>query len=92
MHDSWQTCGYIQKQAHLGCKRNSLLSYYSILHMQLIMNITVNGSDYEGSLICPSCAQLCFVRMHIHIHQPCTSPSVQARCYVQSLTAQEMVT
>ena len=35
----------------------------SLLYLQLILDITgsISGSRFQGSLICPSCGQLCFV-------------------------------
>ena len=36
-----------------------------LMHLQLLIDITVDGSRYEGSLICPSCAQICYVSYNI---------------------------
>jgi len=47
------------------------LSWFTL---QLILDIVGSGFHYQGSLICPSCGQLCFVgniycAIIIHLHQ-----------------------
>lgn len=40
--------------------RNAVMHIFSTL--QLLINITTSGFRHQGSLICPSCSQICYVR------------------------------
>jgi len=48
---------------------------------ELVLDITVSGSRYQGSLICPSCAQLCYDDL-----SRCPDPEPSA-CYGQETAA-----
>ena len=39
----------------------NILLDISQIKLQLLVNITIDGTQYEGSFICPSCLSLCYV-------------------------------
>lgn len=58
-HDYWARMVYVEiETSRIHCVH---------IVLQLDIDITVDGVKYQGSLICPSCAEICYVRSSVYM-------------------------